>query len=286
MSGFAHSVVLRSGLWTAEVLPQFGMNMVSLRYDGQPILREAGEMQRLAESPFLYGIPLLFPANRTAGGQFTFGGTTYHLPINEPAFQNHLHGLMYDAPFAVIFATESQVTAVYENGGERYPFPFRMVMNDALKSDGMTRTLFLTNTGDTPMAYTLAFHTAFAEPNVFSAEIGSRHERSATFVPTGNTEEMTETEMCYRTGICPRGIAISGYYSAAGTSALLDDTVFDMSPNFDQRVLFNGGGQQGFLCVEPQAGMVNGLNMPSGHKVLLPGTTETYTVTIRKAGSE
>lgn len=284
MGGFESAVALKCGRWTAEVVPHFGMNMVSLRCDGQAVLREAGEMPVLEETPFLYGIPLLFPANRTAGGQFSFEGKTYHLPVNEMAFQNHLHGLMYNAPFSVTDVSEHEVAAVYENRGERYPFLFRMCITDTLTEDGMMRTLTLTNTGDCVMPYTMAFHTAFAEPDVFSAEIGSRHERSATFVPTGNTAEMTETEMCYRTGICPKGIAISGYYNAAGTGALLDDTVFEMSLNFDQRVLFNGGGNQGFLCIEPQAGMVNGLNMPDGHKVLLPGEKETYTISIRKAG--
>ena len=119
MSSFEHSVILRAGAWTAEILPSFGMNMVSLRVDGKPVLREAGDLHMLETSPFLHGIPLLFPAKRTSGGQFTFEGETYQLPINEPAFGNHLHGLMYNAPFRVVRITESEVTAVYENSGDR-----------------------------------------------------------------------------------------------------------------------------------------------------------------------
>ena len=231
-------------------------------------------------------VPLLFPANRTANGRFTFEGRTYCLPINEPAFGNHLHGLMYNAPFSVSDANENQVTAVYENQGDRYPFPFRMGITDVLTENGWNRTLTLVNTGIAAMPYTLAFHTAFAEPDIFRVEIGARHERNATFVPTGKTEEMTRTEEKYRTGISPKGLAVSGYYNAAGSHARLDDVIFDMSPNFDQRVLFNGGGHRGFLCIEPQAGMVNGLNMPFGHKVLQPGQTEKYEIGIRKVESK
>ena len=286
MSAFEQSVILRSGAWTAEVLPQFGMNMISLRVDGRPVLREPGDMRTLEESPFLHGIPLLFPANRTAQGRFEHEGQTYCLPINEPAFGNHLHGMMYNAPFRIVSVDENQVTAVCENRGERYPFPFRMQVADVLHAHGMTRTLTLTNTGDTAMPYTMAFHTVFAEPERFSAEIGLRHERSASYVPTGRTEPMTDAERLFATGISPKGLAISGYYTAAGKHARLDDMLFEMSDGFDQRVLFNGGGKQGFLCIEPQAGMVNGLNMPGGHKLLAPGQQDQYMISIRKAGTE
>ena len=286
MSRFEHSVILRAGAWTAEILPQFGMNMVSLRVDGKPVLREAEDLPALQAAPFLHGIPLLFPANRTAQGQFTFEGTTYQLPINEPAFGNHLHGLMYNAPFQVVHISENEVTAVYENMGERYPFPFRMQITDQLTEEGMMRTLTLDNTGDRIMPYTLAFHTTFAEPARFSVEIGLRHERSATFVPTGKTETMTVEEQQFERGVSPGGLAVSGYYTAAGKCARLDDILFEMSEGFDQRVLFNGGGNTGFLCIEPQAGMVNGLNMPDGHKVLLPGAQEQYSIFIRKVDCE
>ncbi|MBR6571588.1 MAG: aldose 1-epimerase [Clostridia bacterium] len=282
MGGLDGAVVLRAGAWTAQVMPHWGMNMVSLRVDGRPVLREPDSMQTLSESPFLYGIPLLFPANRTANGRFCFDGTTYQLPVNEPAFGNHLHGLMYNAPFAVVHASETAVVAVYENMGDRYPFPFRMQITDRLDETGMTRTLMLTNTGLSPMPYTMAFHTAFCEPQRFRAEIGIRHERSASYVPTGRTAPLNDAEAQYLTGICPKGLAVSGCYTASGPSAQLDDILFEMSDGFDQRVLFNAGGNAGFLCIEPQAGMVNGLNMPNGHKLLEAGGQHHYSISIRE----
>ena len=49
-----------------------------------------------------------------------------------------------------------------------------------------------------------------------------------------------------------------------------------------EATLFNGGGKQGFLCIEPQAGWVNGLNIPSAHKVLGAGKSAQYEITIGK----
>ena len=279
---FENSCVIRHGAWEAVVVPAFGMNCVSLRVNDRKILREAGDMETLENSPFLYGTPLLFPANRTANGAFTFEGVTYHLPINEPNWNNHLHGRMFDAPFTVIEKTENTVTAVYENKGERYPFPFRMTICDAVTDDGYHRRVTVENTGKGNMPYTMAFHTAFEEPELFRAQIGLRHERSATFVPTGRMEQLTDTEKTYLTGCCPRGIAISGYFEAAGEEAYLDDIRFTMSSLFDQRVLFNAGGQSGFLCIEPQIGWVNGLNIENGHRVLAPGQADSAEMTIGK----
>lgn len=273
---------LRAGAWQAQVLPHLGMNMISLCCQDTPILRKADE-QTLLQSPFLYGTPLLFPANRTRDGQFTFEGKTYDLPVNEESTRCHLHGCMHHAPFQVTEKTESTLLGRYENHGERYPFPFCMDICDVLSPDGWTRTLTLCNTGKSSMPYTLAFHTAFVEPARFCLPLAKKWARDQRYLPTGEEEPMTDTEKSYLTGCSPRGKAISGYFQAGGAWARVGDFCFTVSPNFDQRVLFNGGGGQGFLCIEPQAGMVNGLNMPWGFRVLKMGETERYTLMIRKA---
>lgn len=282
MNGLEEHAILTAGPWRAVVLPGFGMNMISLQYQGRAILREPKDMETLSRQPFLYGTPLLFPANRTAGGRFTFEGREYHLPVNEPVWGNHLHGLMYAAPFQVLEKTERTVTCIFENTGVRYPFPFRMTIADSLDEQGWRRILALTNTGKGNMPYTLAFHTAFVAPQMFSVQLGKRYARSDTFVPTGVMEALTEEEKTYLTGACPAGKALSGYYTAAGNQAVLDDMVMTASENFDQRVLYNGGGDQDFLCIEPQCGQVNGLNTPHGHCVLGPGQTEVFTLSIGK----
>ena len=42
--------------------------------------------------------------------------------------------------------------------------------------------------------------------------------------------------------------------------------------------MYNGEGVSGFLCIEPQAGKVNGLNIPDGYKVLAPNETVIYSM--------
>ncbi|MBO5868758.1 MAG: aldose 1-epimerase [Oscillospiraceae bacterium] len=258
---------LSDGDWRAEIRPEFGMNVSSLQWQNTPILRAPRDTEALTNDPFLHGVPLLLPANRTKNGQFSFGNRIYTLPLNEPLRHNHIHGLMFDAPFAVTEQTDNTLRAVYQNRGERYPFAFDMTITDVLQ-EGWHRTVELHALEDMP--YTMAFHITFVAPTKFSVPIGRRFVWDENFIPTGETAEAE-----------PFGQAISGYYKAIGHTARFDDFSFTVSDNFDQWVLFNGGGNKGFLCIEPQCGGVNGLNTTE-HRVLEAGQREIFTLEIRQ----
>ncbi len=275
-------VTIKAGDWTAEICPSFGMNTISLRNAEKEILRKPESFDALVKSPYLYGIPLLFPANRTEGGAFSFDGKTYNLPVNEPERNNHIHGLMFDAPFKVTKRTDKSIHAEYENRSERYPFPFLMTIRDEVKENGYFRTLSLLNTGKTPFPYTLAFHTTFLEPESLSVPVQKRHLCNKNYIPTGGYALLTSVEKEYRTGIKSKGKAMSGFYKSCGREATLGDVAFSVSENFDEWVLFNDGGDKGFVCVEPQAGEVNGLNKEGGARILMPDESHAYSLSITR----
>ena len=258
---------LKAGEWQAEVYPPCGMNLTALSFAGRPILRTPADEPTLRENLYVYGNPLLMPANRTKDGRFPFRGKVYELPINEPTRKNNLHGQMADAPFTVLLHTENTVCAVYRNRGERYPFAFDMTITDVIE-DGWCRTVELLALEDMP--YTLAFHTTFLAPQRFSVPIGQRHVCNKNYIPTG---EQVEAE--------PLGKVISGFYEATGHQVTVDDYIFTVSNNFDQWVLYNGGGEKGFLCIEPQCGCVNGLNTEH-HRILHTGERDFFTLRIKK----
>ena len=47
----------------------------------------------------------------------------------------------------------------------------------------------------------------------------------------------------------------------------------------------NGGGEKGYLCVEPQSGKVNGLNYADGYNLLRKGEKITFVTNIGKQSS-
>lgn len=263
-------VRLRNGKWSAIVLPNFGMNVISVKYGRKEIMRCPRDMAELEARPRLFGIPILLPANRTADGAFTFEGRTHNFfPINEPTRNNNVHGLMSTAPFEVISQTENSITACHKNRGERYPYHFDMTLTVTLTEAGLTHSLTIHALERMP--YTFGYHTTFAEPKNYQVPYGRLYIRNDRLHPTGEMMQIDDL-----------GETFDSFLESVGNTAKLDEFLFTVSDNFDSWVLFNGDGKSGFLCVEPQCGLVNGLNIPGGHRILDAGQEETFTLQITR----
>lgn len=264
-------VTIQHGIWKAVIVPDFGMNVISLTCQGKEIMRCPKDFAELEGRPRLFGIPILIPANRTAEGTFTFEGKTHKnfFPINEPARNNSVHGLMSTAPFEVVSHTENSLTARHENRGERYPYPFDMTVTVTLTDDGMEHKLTIKALERMP--YTFGYHTTFAEPKTYDVPYGRLYVRDERLHPTGEMVHIDDL-----------GETFDSFFESVGNTAKLDEFRFTVSENFDSWVLFNGDGKSGFLCVEPQCGLVNGLNIPGGHRILDAGQEETFTLHITR----
>lgn len=274
-------ICLQKNGWEAEVLPEYGMNMIRLSCRGKEVLRTPATEQEIRETPQVYGMPLLLPPNRTAGGTFVFHGKTYHLPINEPAFGNHIHGSLSKTPFRVLQHSPDSVTGIYENRGECYPFPFRITVTHRLTDQGTRHSFTICNTGNGAMPLAFGLHIAFRAPTFFAVPIGQRWETDRCYIPTGRLLPLTEEEKTYRQGqsAC-RGKTIRGFFTSEGRSARIGKIKLTVSEQFDQWVLWNGDGTQGFLCIEPMSGAVNALNSGQGLLELIPGTAVSYAVAL------
>ena len=110
-------------------------------------------------------------------------------------------------------------------------------------------------------------YALYKSEGVSASEKGDYYERYV---------ELTEQEKKYTVWSKSKGVQVVGYYESCGHVAQVDDIVYTVSDNFDYWIMYNGEGVSGFLCVEPQAGKVNGLNIPDGYKVLAPDETVTY----------
>ena len=265
------TIKLRSSLWEAVISPSLGANILRLSYNGKDILNPLIDMKQLQEDPFIIGSPLLLPANRTLNGSFCFKSSSYQLPINEPSTNCHLHGKLHTADFIVEQISSSSVFLRYKNTGNCYPFKFDIKLGYSLSENGLCSRYIFTNTGNINMPFTFGLHTSFKEPPTFSVPISMAQERDINFIPTGKLLPLSAAEVSIKDGISPHGKYISGYYTASGHTACIgNDIIYKVSDNFDYWVLYNAKGEKGILCIEPQCGSVNGLNMDGGYKILRP----------------
>ena len=270
------TVTLKSGAWEAEVCPRLGANVIALRYRGRDILVPLQNEEQLEKNPYIQGSPILLPANRTYLGKFSFEGVDYELPINEKRTSSHLHGLVLRQAFEVMDVTSAEITLRYKNRGECYPFHFDIIAKYSLDEGGLSQEFTIINTGEVNMPYVFCLHTTFVEPEVFTVPVLTRQERNSIDIPTGEYVPLNDQEQKYLTGSPSKGIYVVGYFKSAGNVATVDDIVYSVSENFDHWILYNARGEHGYICIEPQAGKVNGLNIADGHKILSPNQSVTY----------
>ena len=277
------SVNIKYGDWQAWICPRLGGNVVSLTYKGENVLNPLTDEAQLKVNPYLQGAPILIPANRTFKGEFVFEGKTYSLPINEPHFNCNLHGLVLFESFELVKASADSVTVrLTDTDAKSYPFPIEVLATYSLGDDGFTSEFEITNIGQGNMPLTFCTHTNFTEPEEFCVPISENQERDKNQIPTGRYIPLNEQERGYTVGSPSRGLYVSGYFKSCGNVARVGDYIYTVYGNYDHWVFYNGGGGKGYLCVEPQAGKVNGLNASDGHTVLKKGETERYKTVISR----
>lgn len=237
---------------------------------GADILRTPRDAEHLAENVYLFGNPPLFPPNRIVGGRFTFEGREYVLPLNEPSTGCHIHGAMWEKPFAVTKQTDAHVRLVYRaKEGEYINFPhaFTFVRDYTLCENGLVERTEVTNDSGAPMPFMLAYHTTFNLPFLKDShaddlrvrlDVGREEVRTEKFIPTGEFRAPAAREAAMQKGeYVPVGTHLSAFYECCGTMTLNDTSsgvsvVYEGDTEaFPYRMLFQPADGTLFVC-EPQ----------------------------------
>lgn len=292
------AIWLEAGDYEAVLLPQLGGNLVAYRdrVQGYRFLHEpkAEEMDHLRAKPTHYGIPVLFPPNRFADGQFTWEGKTYRFPINEPNRNNRLHGFVHNRPWEVEFyhanEIESQVivSLTVDEHDEMYtyfPHCFTIRLRYTLSQDGLQQQVTVKNNGPERMPCLIGFHTAINAPFTphgaasdyrMNITIGERWEMNERMLPTGSFQSLTEEELRMRAsseskGIDPFSEPMDNHYTAVSLDGRNRMELYDLRENvkliydagtaYKQWMIWNNFATEGFFCPEPQVNTVNAPNM-------------------------
>ena len=271
-------ITLRGGDYRAVIDVAHGANCISLRNEryGISILREP-PVGQAKDNPFLYGMPLLFPANRISSGRFFFEKRLYDFGINEENTACHLHGLLHDRPFEVAEANEGCVKCKLEVDKDSiYPsFPHRFCIRIeyTLDENGLSQRIEVSNRSSKSMPCLLGFHTTFnartanGEPYLVSANVGSAYERDSHYLPTGYLLPYDAIDEKLQNGtFIACGERISRHYSTCGDGLMtLTDQkrglriLYENDKKYAYRLIFNGKADE-FICLEPQNCLVNAPN--------------------------
>ena len=139
-------IVLQAGDYEARIVT-VGAGLAGLRYRGHDLVVPHG----VGECPPGYIGKVLMPwPNRIAGGSYSWEGTSYDLPVDEPTFGTSLHGFVAFQEWEIAEADSSSVL-LHTLIAARYSYPWTLAVSTrySLDSDaGLTVELSATNIGE------------------------------------------------------------------------------------------------------------------------------------------
>jgi aldose 1-epimerase len=123
-------------------------------------------MEKVAtDRPELYAGVVMAPwSGRVAAGAWVHpDGRKFQLPINEPARNNALHGLVFDKEFAVARSTESALELSIEIApSEGYPYRLKLAIAYELDDGELICSFAVKNISDEKAPFGLGFHPYFS----------------------------------------------------------------------------------------------------------------------------
>ena len=298
-------IILSAHGYTAGISSAAGGCCLSLKNDrlGVKIFNTPPTEEAFLDNPCLFGNPILFPPNRTRGGEFEFGGRTYRFPINDPYSGSHLHGVLHTTPFSVVKASADSVTLTFSaEAGEYLDFPhaFSVTREYTLTPDGLIEATTAENRSERPMPFMLAYHTTFdlsdlSEDCLLSAPVVREQLRDEHYMPikkwaSGRERDIAITRGEYR--IFPD--KLSALYEISGKISRITDPVskkslvMECSEQFGYRMIFRSEGAK-FICIEPQTSAIDLFHLETpaeenGLIVIAPG--ERVSLCVRYATEE
>ncbi len=276
--------------WHAEINPDCGALLYSLRHDASDfeLLRTPPDVPSMLERPMLWGFPVLFPPNRIAGGVFSFGGKTYRLPLNEPARNNHIHGILLRVPWTFRRTENGAVMSHFHRADECWPHDFTAELRYEFLPDRLRQTIRFVNNSDSEMPFLFGFHSAFhvTGDSILSLSLGREalELEDDSKLPTGKRiptpSEWFAPRRIGDLGAVSFHVPVSAPDGFGGMTLRIPGKGIGVRYTPDEQfrfwMLWNASGREDFFCAEPQTCAVNAPNGPfspeeAGFRTMVPG---------------
>ncbi len=312
-------VKLTAGRYFAVVSPLTGSSVLRLfdTVNNIEVFRysEDCSLARYNNAREIWGLPTLYLPNRFDGGLIRTSDGEYHLPVNEKALGNFIHGWVHKRVHKVERTSAENGKAVvvtsytFGDGDEMYryfPVDFRLTYTFELsEEEGLRQTLCLENLSEKKLPVSLCTHTCINAPIVVGGKlnslrltvpIGEKCELDERCLPTERLLPLTYKDLRYKNGSMKPVLhtisndmytAVDGeldgkpFYGVTVTDKAADKRICnEVSREYRFWNMWNDRGGNGYFCPEPMTAMINAANLKlkddvSGHKEL--GKGESFT---------
>lgn len=289
-SASGREVVLSAGDYEARIVT-VGAGLAGLTYRGHDLVVP----HSVNECPPGYLGKVLMPwPNRVAGGSYTWEGTSYDLPVDEPAFDTSLHGFVAFQDWEIAEADASSVllrTLI----AARYSYPWTLLASARYTLDanaGLSIELSATNIGGGTAPFGVGFHPYLAVDGTHADDLeldnpaSIIYEADANMIPVA-AHDVADFGLDFRSpariGDARLDHCFAGLPQGTWTVTLRDRASgVGVSLSSDARWLqvYSGDyiGRVG-VAVEPMSCPPNAFN--SGTDVVALGAGQTHTLSAR-----
>ena len=293
-------VRLAAGRYFAVISPSTGSSVWRL-YDTENSIEvfrysEDCTLEQYNSAREIWGLPTLYLPNRFDGGLIKTSDGEYHLPVNEKALGNFIHGWVQYRAHKVESVSAENGKAVcvtsytFGKDDEMYkffPLDFRISYTFELsEEEGLVQKIRLENFSDKQLPVSLCTHTCINAPIVtggsqesllMTVPVGEKCELDDRCLPTERLLPLDDRDMKYKNGtMMPVLHDISNDMYTAATGELdgkpfygvtVTDTAAgkrvcnEVSKEFRFWNMWNDRGFNGYCCPEPMTAMINSPNL-------------------------
>lgn len=313
---------LEAGRYSCIIIPSMGSLVVRM-FDSENNIEffrytDEADIAEINSSRCIWGLPTLYLPNRFDKGVIKTSDSVYQLPINEPYFNNYIHGWVHEREHTIVSAQADDKRAVlvtrytFADDDEMYkffPLDFCITYTFTLSDEGLEHRVELKSLADKKLPVSICTHTCINAPIVagasqetlrLSVPVEMTCELDDRILPTEKLLPLDESGELYRSGtMCPVLHDISNdMYTACEN--ILDGEPFygcivtdeatgkricnEVSKEYRFWNMWNDRGMNGYFCPEPMTAMINSPNLKlpnevSGYCEL--SKNETFTCTQR-----
>lgn len=308
-------VRLAAGRYEAVVSPQYGASVWRMRdtVNNVEVFRYRDDVtaEQIDCAREIWGLPTLYLPNRFDGGLLRTSDAEYHLPVNETALGNFIHGWAHkrahkvekcgtdgDTAFAVTSFTHDSSDPMYEY----FPLDFKLTYTFELSEEkGLVQTVRLDNLSQKKLPVSVCTHTCINSPLTSGRDesalrlrvpISERCELDERCLPTEKLLALSETDMPYKDGsmkpvlhdisndmytACTGELDGEGFYGVVITDTATGIRLCnEVSEEYKFWNMWNDRGFNGYFCPEPMTAMINCANLKlspevSGYRELSEG---------------
>lgn len=282
-----------SATGSSAIISLVGASLLSLEISGIKVV------ERLSvDRPELYAGAVLAPwSSRIAQGKYEISdGRKFQLPINEPARNNSLHGLVYNRRFEIERSSESALEMSIEiTESEGYPFHLKLTISYELEEGELFISFAVRNLSSEKVPFGIGFHpylsTGWAKGPVFiQSDARSFLTLDENMIATGKTltasspKDLSTGREVFAAALdddytnleFEKGIATTKLVSEDGTGVeVWQEDIFKHTVIYTTDEFVTESGVISAVAIEPSTSEVNAFNSKQDLLLLEPNQTRS-----------